>query len=158
VLWAAVAGALPGRTASGQADGGGVRPEARFDVVAARATAVHGGLGLSAPLGTSLRLGGVVGLGAVVDDEARGRSEVSARADLLARFLVDPFLESRWAPYAGAGVSGRSEGGRRPRGYLLAVVGVEGSPIGSWLPSVELGFGGGVRFGIVLRRGARERP
>jgi hypothetical protein len=46
----------------------------------------------------------------------------------------------------------RHEGDASARGYLLAVVGVEGRRRGAWAPSVELGFGGGVRLGVVLRR------
>ena len=89
----------------------------------------------------------------------------SARADLMARFLLDPFREARWGPYAGAGLSVRAEEERhvgdgdvakervRSRGFLLLALGVEGPELGNGvMPALELGFGGGTRLGLVLRQ------
>jgi hypothetical protein len=154
-VWIAVT-VLAVRAASAQS--GRFAAEGRVDVVTARATAVQGGIGATALLGTSLRLGGVAAVGAIVDGPTTDRSPVSARVDLFGRLLVDPFKEWPWAPYVGGGASARSDYGRRPRGYLLALVGVDGPRMGRWIPAVELGLGGGTRIGVVLRRGGRDLP
>jgi hypothetical protein len=132
------------------------RPQlaARADVIAGRATAVQGALGFVLPFGTYVRGSAVAGGGTV---SAAGETRGSARADVVARFLFDPFLERRWGPYGGAGVSAMYAAGARGqrgdwRGYLLAVAGVEGPPAHGFLPAVEVGLGGGTRVGIVLRR------
>jgi len=137
-----------------------VTAEARLDVLTARTTAIQAGLGLGVPLGNYVRLGGLVAGGPELGTGGgAGGSTIrgSGRADLLARFTLDPFLESRWGGYAGGGASARFVAGRRVRGYLLAAVGVEGAPVGGWLPALELGIGGGTRFGVVLRRGRPGR-
>jgi len=128
--------------------------EARGDVIAGRATAVQGALGLIAPFGSYVRGGLVVGGGPV---SLGSETRASARADVVVRFLLDPFLERRWGPYGGAGVSamytgaGGGEGGDW-RGYLMAVAGVEGPPTRGVLPALEVGLGGGTRIGVVLRK------
>jgi hypothetical protein len=131
----------------------GPRPLVRADVVLARATAVQGALGLTLPLGNYVRLDGVAGAGV---ERSAGASGASARGDLVGRFLLDPFRQSRWSGYAGAGLSAlRSEGDWR--GYLLAVIGVEGPGAHGVLPALELGLGGGARVGVVLRSAASDR-
>jgi hypothetical protein len=76
---------------------------------------------------------------------------------------MDPFRQSRWAPYAGAGLSGRyrSERDGGPRAYLLVFLGVEGplalGALEGWVPAFELGLGGGARVGVILRRGINAR-
>jgi len=147
--------------AAAQAPAAARRPrfEARADLIAARATAVHGALGLVVPLGTYARASAVAGGGTIaLGGETRG----SARADAVVRFLFDPFLERRWGPYGGAGVSalytaGGHDRGGGWRGYLLAVAGIEGPPAHGVLPALELGLGGGTRIGVVLRGARRER-
>jgi hypothetical protein len=119
----------------------------------ARATALQGALGLALPLGNYVRVDGVIGAGVERSD---GASRTSARGDLVGRFLLDPFRQSRWSGYAGAGLTAlRSEGDWR--GYLLAVAGVEGPGARGLLPALELGLGGGARVGIVLRSAAPDR-
>ena len=103
-----------------------IQMEARLDAIFARTTGVEAGLGFSVPAGIYLRSGLVAGIGA-------GRHGAEGRTDALARFSLDPFRQSRWAPYAGAGISGRYrsrlDGG--PRAYLLVFLGVEGPlPLG----------------------------
>jgi len=133
--------------------------DARLDVLTARTTAIQAGLGLGVPLGNYVRLGALIAGGPEFGAGGAGGSTIrgSGRADLLARFTLDPFLESRWGGYAGGGGSARYAAGRRVRGYLLAAVGIEGAPVGGWLPALELGIGGGTRFGVVLRRGRPGR-
>lgn len=130
--------------------------EGRLDVIAAHTTAVQAGYGLSVLAGTYVRTGLVVGAGA-------GRNGFDARTDLITRFSFDPFRQSRWAPYAGGGVSGRfrptADGGTNA--YLLVFLGLEGPlPRGQSsgiVPAFELGLGGGARFGVILRRGITAR-
>jgi hypothetical protein len=133
-----------------------IQDEARADVIVARAASVQAGYGVSIPAGIYVRMGVVAALGA----GARG---LEGRADLVSRFSLDPFRQSRWAPYGGAGISGRfrpdQAGGSR--GYLLVLLGVEG-PLAAgkrtgWVPAVELGLGGGARVGFVLRRAVADR-
>ncbi|HEV7594252.1 MAG TPA: hypothetical protein VGO33_04580 [Gemmatimonadaceae bacterium] len=129
-----------------------VQSEVRVDGIFARSTGVEAGFGVSVPSGIYVRTGLVGGVGA-------GRHGVESRADFITRFSLDPFRQSRWAPYAGAGVSGRfrasADGGARA--YLLVFLGIEGPlperQLAGWVPAVELGLGGGARVGLILRRG-----
>jgi len=130
--------------------------EARLDGLFARSSAVHAAYGFTVPLGLYVRAGLVNGIGV-------GRHGVEGRTDIVARFSFDPFRQSRWAPYGGAGVSGRYrqelDGGSRA--YILIFLGIEGPlPIGErsgWVPALEIGLGGGARVGLVLRRGVNAR-
>jgi hypothetical protein len=130
--------------------------EGRVDAVVARTTGVEAGLGLSVPSGIYMRTGLVAGVGA-------GRHGVEGRTDLISRFSLDPFRQSHWAPYAGAGVSGRYrtklDGGSHA--YLMIFLGVEGplalGATSGIVPAFELGLGGGARFAVVLRRGINAR-
>lgn len=132
------------------------QPEGRIDGIFAENTAVHAGFGLSFPAGLYVRTGLVAGAGI-------GRHGLDARTDLIGRFSFDPLRQSRWAPYAGAGVSARfnstADGG--VKGYLLFFLGLEGAlragRTAGWVPAVEVGLGGGTRVGLVLRRGIRGR-
>lgn len=113
-------------------------------------------MGVSIPQGIYVRTGLVGGVGV-------GRHGAEGRTDLLSRFSLDPFRQSRWALYGGGGISGRyrtrEDGGSRA--YLLLVVGVEGPlPLGrteGWVPVVEVGLGGGARVGVGVRRGINAR-
>lgn len=118
-------------------------PEGRLDAFAGEPWAVHAGLGVTAPLGTYVRFGAVGGLGT-------GAGGVSGRADLVARFTLDPFRERRWAPYMAGGVSWRF--GEGSRNALVLLAGAEGPARGGIAPAFELGVGGGFRAGVVLRR------
>jgi hypothetical protein len=130
--------------------------EGRVDAIVAHTTGIEAGLGLSVPSGIYMRLGAVAGVGA-------GRHGAEGRTDLIARFSLDPFRQSRWAPYGGAGISGRYrnelDGGSRAN--LLVFLGVEGPlPLGASsgiVPAVEVGLGGGARIGVILRRGTTSR-
>jgi hypothetical protein len=130
--------------------------EVRVDGIFARSSGVEAGYGISIPAGIYVRTGLVGGVGA-------GRHGVESRADLIFRFSLDPFRQSRWAPYAGAGLSGRfrasADGGAKA--YLLVLLGLEGPLQGGraygWVPAIELGLGGGARVGMILRRGINGR-
>ena len=133
-----------------------VQTEWRVDGLFARTSGVEAGLGVSVPTGIYVRNGLVGGIGA-------GRHGVEGRTDLLSRFSLDPFRQSRWALYGGGGISGRyrthDDGGTHA--YLLVFLGLEGPlPAGSgagWVPAFEVGLGGGGRVGIILRRAMNGR-
>ena len=127
-----------------------VAPEVRLDVLGGRPTSVQGAAGVVVPAGYYVRIGVLAGAGATV--EAEGPSGAAGRVDVLARFLVDPFRQSRWGVSAGAGVSLRADPGERVRPQLLAVLDVEGRRArAGFTPSVQIGLGGGVRGGLGLR-------
>jgi hypothetical protein len=130
--------------------------ELRIDGLFARSSAVEAAYGLSIPAGIYVRNGLVGGLGA-------GRHGLEGRMDFVTRFSSDPFREGRWAPYGGAGVSGRyrptADGGSKA--YLLVFLGIEGpltkGAAAGWVPAFEVGLGGGARVGFILRRGITGR-
>jgi hypothetical protein len=133
-----------------------VQSEVRADGIFARGSGVEAGYGVSIPAGIYVRTGLVGGVGA-------GRHGVESRADFISRFSLDPFRQSRWAPYASAGLSGRfralADGGAKA--YLLVFLGLEGplpgGQLSGWVPAVEVGLGGGARIGLILRRGINGR-
>ena len=133
-----------------------VQTEYRLDALVARTTGVEAGAGISIPAGVYMRTGLVAGAGA-------GRHGVEGRTDLVARFSLDPFRQSRWAPYAGGGISGRyrTEADGGSRAYLMIYLGLEGAlPVGRTsgiVPAFEVGLGGGARVAIILRRGINAR-
>jgi len=133
-----------------------LQSETRLDAIVAHATGIEAGVGLSVPAGIYVRSGLVAGIGA-------GRHGLEGRTDLISRFSLDPFRQSRWAPYGGGGTSGRYrsklDGGSRAR--LLVCLCLEGplplaQPSGI-VPALELGLGGRARFAIIIRRGINAR-
>ena len=125
------------------------QPEARADFIDARSAAAHLGLGFSVPASTYVRLGMVAAVGPAWSDDT---AHVAGRVDGLVRFVVDPLREFRWAPYASGGIGALYDRNERWRAVLVGVLGIEGPPAGSVVPAVEIGFGGGARVGIALRR------
>jgi hypothetical protein len=132
-------------------------PELRIDVLGADPTSVQGAVGVEIPTGYYVRIGLLAGAGATIEPD--GASRAAGRVDVLARFLIDPFRQSRWGFSAGAGVSLRADPGDKARPQLLAALDLEGRRSrGGLSPSLQVGLGGGVRGGIGLRwsgRGAR---
>jgi hypothetical protein len=118
-------------------------------VLDGRGTAVQGGAGVQIPIGVYVRVGVIGGLGTRwIDDEAR----LDGRVDVLTRFLLDPFRQSRWGLSAGAGVSVHATSGENVQPDLLVALDLEG-PRNShgFSPAFQVGFGGGFRGGIGLR-------
>jgi len=134
-----------------------IAPELRLDVIGTRPTSVQGAFGVEIPAGYYVRIGLLAGAGPTIERD--GTTRAAGRADLLARFLIDPFRQSRWGFSAGGGVSLRADPGERVRPRLLVAVDLEGRRSrGGLTPAVQLGLGGGVRGGVGLRwsgRGAR---
>jgi hypothetical protein len=152
LIWLLLSPALAGSQIPTQS----LQSEIRVDAIFARTGAAEAAYGLTLPAGIYVRNGVVAGLGA-------GPDGLEGRADLVSRFSLDPFRQSRWAPYGGAGISGRFRPDRAggSRGYLLVLLGIEG-PLAAgnrtgWVPAIELGLGGGARLGVVLRRAIADR-
>ena len=74
------------------------------------------------------------------------------RAEIAARFLADPFAETRWGPYAGAGVGVDWKAGSAGRVGLTLIAGADLPSHARWRPAVELGIGNGARISLVVRR------
>lgn len=142
--------------------------EGRVDLLAARATTVHAGAGVLWPVGRYVRAGLVAG-GGVTRRERAGEAGLepvdesvgSARAEVVARFVVDPLADPfrpgptrpRWLLYGGAGGGVLVTRGDRPQTRVFVALGVAGPDQGGWRPALELGLGGGVRVGLALRTG-----
>ena len=131
-----------------------LQPEVRADFIDARAPAAHIGVGLSVPASTYVRLGIVAGAGQAWRN---GDATAAGRVDGLVRFVVDPLREFRWAPYGAGGIGAMYDGSDEWRAVLVGVLGVEGPATGRVVPAVEVGFGGGARFSVVIRRAMRGR-
>jgi len=128
-------------------------PELRADVIAAPHTQVTGGGGVEILFGAYVRLGVDASAGAVWN---HGSALAAGRADLITRFLLDPFREVPIALSLGAGLTLPVQQGAGPvRPLLAAVVDVEGRRKGAWTPALQFGVGGGVRVGFALRRSPR---
>jgi hypothetical protein len=133
-------------------------PEVRVDYLGRNPDALHIGAGLNVPIGTYVRVE-LVGAGGPSWNE--GRSEPSARADVITRFAFDPFRERDWGVSAGGGISVRydelSPSDDRWRTLIAIVLDLEGPVRRTVTPALQLGLGGGARVGLVLRWGDRFR-
>ena len=129
-----------------------VMPEVRADLMMGHQPAVQLGAGVQIPFGYYVRLG-IDGAAGVRLDDVTPRAD--ARIDVLTRFLLDPFRQSRYGLSVGGGVGLRAEPHDRVRPLLLVAMDLEGRRRASgWAPAVQVGLGGGARVGLVLRRGA----
>jgi hypothetical protein len=132
------------------------KPELRVDVIAGNQSSVQAGGGVQIPVGYYARIG--VDVGAGVGGPWRSTSthrSLDGRLDVLARFLIDPFRQTAYGFSLGGGISLRAEPGDRVRPLLLVAAELEGRRAASgWVPAVQVGLGGGVRIGVLLRRGA----
>ena len=156
-LLASIALLAASASASAQRANIPIVPELRIDVLGANPTSVQGAVGVEIPAGYYVRVGLLAGAGSTIEPD--GVSRAAGRVDLIARFLVDPFRQSRLGFSAGAGVSLRADPGDKARPQILAAIDLEGRRSrGGLTPSLQVGLGGGVRGGIGLRwsgRGAR---
>ena len=130
-------------------------PELRLDAARiGNRFAIQAGGGVQIPLGYYTRIGVIAAAGGDVE---RFAQDASGRLDVIGRFLLDPFRQTRWGLSAGAGVSLRVRARDRVRPYLVSVIDLEG-PLGSGrlAPAFQIGLGGGVRLGAALRWGAKS--
>ncbi len=130
------------------------RTALRADAVVDRDIGAQLAIGVAVPVQYNVRLAVDVGAGGV---RRSGTWRSTGRADVLARWLSDPFRQSRWGINAGGGVGMRFEDAREARVVAIVTVGVEGASDGNWIPGVELGLGGGVRIGVTMRRAPVRR-
>jgi hypothetical protein len=124
--------------------------EYRADAIIARGTAAQLGAGVILPLGVYVRLGVDAAAGATW---RHGQTVGGGRVDAIARFLLDPFRESRLGFSVGGGVSapiGSGEPSQPP--YLTVVLDLEGRRHRGVTPALQVGLGGGTRIGVVLRQ------
>ena len=126
-----------------------LQPEVRAEVAVARRASAVGMAGLNIPLGLYVRAGINAGMGVA---DTRAGAALALRADAAVRFLLDPFAQHIWGPYAGGGLTARRDGAERVRAGLLVILGVEGRRTGRWTPAVEVALGEGARLEIVLRK------
>lgn len=124
--------------------------EYRADAIIARGTAAQLGGGIVLPVGVYVRFGIDAAAGAT---RRYGETFGSGRVDAVARFLLDPFRESRVGVSIGGGVSapiGSAEPSQPP--YLTAVIDVEWPRRRALTPALQVGVGGGMRIGVILRQ------
>ncbi|MGH7619168.1 MAG: hypothetical protein ACREPM_18255 [Gemmatimonadaceae bacterium] len=123
--------------------------EYRGDAIVGRGTSAQAGLGAVYLLGTYVRTTFDAAAGATWRyDEAR----LSGRADVIARFLLDPFREVPIGLSVGGGVSvPYTNGDTHVRPYLTAVVDIEGRIRHDITPALQIGLGAGTRIGIAFR-------
>ncbi len=126
-----------------------IQPEARLDAVADRYASALLMAGANAAMGYYVRTGVAVGAGVAGSPDG---TVGAVRADLAVRYLLDPFAEYKWGPYAGGGLTVRRDGARRARAGLMLVLGVEGRRAKRWTPALEFALGEGTRLALVLRR------
>ncbi len=125
----------------------GPQAEARVLVAASPHGGAGAGLGVNVPAGYYVRAGPGVTL---VRDGAREGS-TTLGAEVTARFLLDPFRESRWGAYAGVGLAAAWHDGCSGRAYIALQAGVALPGGGSWERSLEVDVAGGLRAALVLR-------
>lgn len=133
-----------------------LRASLRVDALVDADPATQVGVGVFTRSAYNVRTGLDLGVGAV----SRGGDWRSAgRADLIARWLSDPFRQGRWALHAGGGVGLRVERRAVPQTVAIVLLGVErrGARDAAWVPGVEIGLGGGLRLGATLRQDAYRR-
>ena len=153
---AALLVAIAPHGAAAQEASGRLLPEIHADAITGfhgHRTALQVGAGAGLPMGHYVRVAGIAAVGLGMGGSSGAAP--GGRVDLLARFLLDPFRQARYGLSVGGGLSARFERGERVTPLLLAAMDIEGRRRpGGWSPAVQLGVGGGVRLGVILRRGA----
>jgi hypothetical protein len=128
-----------------------VKPELRADVTRiGNRYDIEAGGGVEIPMGYYTRIGVLGTAGADVGNATQ--QNASGRIDVVARFLFDPFRQQRWGLSAGGGISLRAAARDHVRPYLLSVIDLEGPRSARGIsPALQLGLGGGIRIGALLR-------
>jgi hypothetical protein len=130
-----------------------ITPELRTDAVFARSTTFQLGGGAALQTGDYLWLGGDMGLGVVTGHTP----EPSVSVQVTGRIHLDSDSEAHWAPYLVGGMTYQASRGAKGALYLLIALGMHAPARAGIVPAMEVGLGGGVRVGFVLRRARRRR-
>lgn len=144
-----IAALLAVAVSSGRSQTQQIEPEVRIDAIVASRGALQAALGADIPISPALHLELAAGAGPSFANGAR--SSVSARADAIVHFLIDPEHRMRWSPYAGGGIGARYDRGPEWRAVAIIVAGVNAPPWKHAIPFIEAGLGGGLRIGAGLR-------
>jgi hypothetical protein len=147
----AIAVLVAATVARAQAQSPRIEPEARLDAIVAHRSALQGALGADIPISPAMHLEIAAGAGPSFTNGSG--SDISARADAIVHFLIDPQHRMRWSPYAGGGIGARYDRGPDWRAVAIVVAGMNAPKWKHAIPFIEAGFGGGVRIGAGLRRG-----
>ena len=127
--------------------------ELRGDAIFGDGTALQGGGGIVFPAGIYVRVNVDGAVGTRLRD---GEAHTSGRADVIARFLLDPFRELPFGLSLGGGVTvPYTDGDTGVQPYLTAVIDIEGRRHGRFTPALQIGLGGGARVGVLLRTSTR---
>ncbi len=124
-----------------------VQPEFRAFAATADTWSAGAGVGFNVPVGYYMRVAPML----LAGRRLRASEPDFARLELVSRFSLDPFRQSRWGPWAGAGLA--AEWGRDVPGRALVVLalGTDLPGTSGWQPSVELAVGGGTRVSLGLK-------
>ncbi|MDA1080658.1 MAG: hypothetical protein O2973_03120 [Gemmatimonadetes bacterium] len=133
-----------------------IAPRVQPEVSAAAALGGDGGAmfvgaGANVPAGYYVRVAGstAVGVGRRADQAPL------VRAQVVGRFLIDPFRQRRTGPYVGGGLVGNWRSADHGRVALLFVAGLELPSRLGWEPGVELAVGSGITIAFVARHSRR---
>lgn len=131
---------------------GGPTVEGRVEMLAARSTTVQLGAAALWPVSPYLRVGALAAAGVTRGPDAAGGRAASARAEVVARFTLNPDPAARWRLYGQATGGVLAIRGNQGRALVSASIGAEHAAVGPVRPAIELGIGGGLRVAIALRR------
>lgn len=125
-----------------------LRGELRYDATFASRAVSEIGIGGIVSAGTYARIAGIAAVGGT--RSADGNHAWATRAEVVARFLMDPYALNRFGAYGFGGLSvARRVDRTEPR--VVLGVGLEGRIRRGRAYAIEVGLGGGVRVGGVLR-------
>lgn len=153
VLTAAVATAQSGRPPLTN----DLRVDARFS----RNTAIEAGWSFTVPTGSYVRNSATWASG--YSSRGAGDWHRSTRVEVVSRFLLDPFREARYGLSLGAGFGVTNSEGLysapnafgdrtlRWRQYIAVVADLELRKTAGYTPAVQVGLGGGLRVGLLVR-------
>ncbi len=124
-----------------------VQPEVRTFASAATDWSAGAGIGFNVPAGYYVRIAPMLIAGRRLGESPQD----FARVELVGRFSLDPFRQSRWGPWAGAGVAAEWERDAHGRALVVLALGTDFPGTSGWRPSVELAVGGGTRVSLGLK-------
>lgn len=126
-----------------------VQPELSAAATFGNRTSAAAGVGINVPAGYYVRVAEAISFGRELTGARPGNV---LRAEVVARFLTDPFGESRWGPYGGGGAAVDWRDGSAGRVALMLVAGTELPSKAAWRPGIEIAVGNGVRLSLIIRR------